>query len=86
MMIELRTNTTGLDEAKYRHRRGDGVTSLINASNTKFYLARRTTAFVFDGTALSIYDGTATYLAASANGRGAFRTALGHACGRACLG
>jgi hypothetical protein len=66
-LIELRSNTTGPDEAKYRHRRGDGVTSLLNTGNVRFYLERRTTAFVFSGTALSIYDGGTTHLSASPN-------------------
>jgi hypothetical protein len=80
-LIELRTNTTGPDEAKYRHRRGDGISSLLNTGSVKFTLGRRTTAFVFDGTALTIYDGSATHMNASANDRGPLtlvRFRLGH--------
>jgi hypothetical protein len=80
-LIELRTNAAGGDESRYRHRRGDGINSLLNTSTPKFFLNRRTTGFVFTGTALSIYDGDAVHLNGSSNDQASLtlvRYRLGH--------
>jgi hypothetical protein len=80
-LIELRTNAAGDDEARYRHRRGDGTTSLVNTGTPKFTLDRRTTGFVFSGTALTIYDDDDTHLSSGSNDVGSLtlvRYRLGH--------
>jgi hypothetical protein len=80
-LIELRTNAAGDDEARYRHRRGDGTTTLLNTGTPKFELDRRTAGFVFSGTALTIYDGDSTHLSNGSNDVGSLvlvRYRLGH--------
>jgi hypothetical protein len=80
-LIELRTNAAGDDEARYRHRRGDGTTSVVNTGTPKFEPDRRITGFVFSGTALTIYDDDDVHLSSGSNDVGSLtllRFRLGH--------